>query len=124
MEAKICSTSLSDRALLCALTRAAEDERRSTAGLLRVLAEVDRRALYRAEACASMFAFMTERLHYSEGAAATRIRAARTAARFPLLFELVDGGDIHLAGIQRPGGSSHRAKPRSRAFAGEKEKRA
>jgi hypothetical protein len=44
---------------------------------------------------------MTERLHYSEGAAATRIRAARTAARFPLLFDLVEGGYIHLAGIQR-----------------------
>jgi hypothetical protein len=101
MEAKTCFTSLSDRALLCALTRAAEDEWRSTAGLLRVLAEVDRRALYRAEACSSMFAFMTERLLYSEGAAATRIRAARTAARFPMLFELVEGGDIHLAGIQR-----------------------
>jgi hypothetical protein len=86
---------------LDALTRAAVDERRSTADLLRVLVEVDRRALYRAEACSSMFEFMTERLHYAEGAAATRIRAARTAARFPLLFELVEGGDIHLAGIQR-----------------------
>jgi hypothetical protein len=38
---KACFASLSDRALLDALTRAAEDERRSTAGLLRVLAEVD-----------------------------------------------------------------------------------
>jgi hypothetical protein len=64
MEAKTCFAFLSDRAILDALTRAAEDERRSTADLLLMLAEVDRRALYRAQACSSMFAFLTERLHY------------------------------------------------------------
>ena len=70
-----------------------------TAELLVYLAEVDRRGLYLREATGSMFAFCVERLHMSEGAAGKRITAARTARRFPVIFELIARGEIHLTAV-------------------------
>ena len=46
-----------------------------------------------------MHAFCVRELHYSEGAAFKRIGAARTARRFPLLFDAVAEGRLHLSGI-------------------------
>jgi hypothetical protein len=71
----------------------------TTAELLAYLAEVDRRGLYLGEACGSLFAYCVERLHMSEAAAGKRITAARTARRFPLLFEMIAKGDVHLSGV-------------------------
>ena len=71
----------------------------TTVELLAYLAEVDRRAPYLGEACGSLFAYCVERLHMSEAAAGKRITAARTARRFPVLFEMIAKGDIHLCGV-------------------------
>src|SRR5688500_11711153 len=71
----------------------------TTAELLAYLAEVDRRGLHLGEACGSLFAYCVERLHMSEAAAGKRITAARTARRFPVLFEMIAKGDIHLCGV-------------------------
>ncbi|MFH0899433.1 MAG: hypothetical protein V2A73_02265, partial [Pseudomonadota bacterium] len=51
----------------------------------------------RASATSSIFAYCTERLHMSEGVAYHRIMAARAARRFPVIFELVAEGALHLA---------------------------
>ena len=48
-----------------------------------------------------MFDFCVSRYHMSESTAGKRIGAARTARRFPRLFEMVARGEIHLSGIHR-----------------------
>jgi hypothetical protein len=71
----------------------------ATAELLAYLIEVERRGLQLREACSSMFAFCTERLHLSESAAGKRITAARTARRFPIVLDMIASGEIHLAAV-------------------------
>jgi 5-methylcytosine-specific restriction endonuclease McrA len=65
------------------------------------LAEVDARRLYLREACSSMFAYATERLHMSEGQAYQRILVARTARRVPQVLAMLADGRLHLSGIAR-----------------------
>jgi hypothetical protein len=48
-----------------------------------------------------MFDFCVVRFHMSEPTAGKRIGAARTARRFPVLFDMVARGEIHLSGILR-----------------------
>src|SRR6187200_559062 len=72
---------------------------RLTAELLAYLAEVDTRGLHLRQATSSLFGFCVERLHMSESAAGKRITAARTARRFPLVFEMIARGEIHLTAV-------------------------
>jgi hypothetical protein len=72
---------------------------RDHGGALAYLAEVEERGLHLREACSSLFAFCVERLHLSEGAAAKRVWAARTARRFPLVLKMIASGEIHLSGV-------------------------
>jgi hypothetical protein len=76
-------------------------DRRCTAEMLGVIAEIDDRKLWAAQACPSMFAFCMEHFHMSEAVTAKRIWAARTARRFPVIFEMVARGELHLSGIQQ-----------------------
>lgn len=92
-------THLDDAALLTRLHDLVAQEQRHSATLLAHLAEVDARRLYRQAACASLFAYCTEILHYAEGAAYKRITAARAAQRFPLIYDLVARGALHLAAV-------------------------
>ena len=89
---------LSDEDLLVSLRRAAGRAREATAELLAHLAEADVRRLYLGAACASMFAYLTERLGFDEGAAYKRIAVARLARRFPVVLDLVASGALHLTG--------------------------
>lgn len=63
-------------------------DRRCTAEMLGVIAEVDHRKLWATQACPSMFAFCVERFNMSEAVTAKRIWAARTARRFPVIFAI------------------------------------
>ena len=90
---------LSDDALLQRLGELARRQHALTAVLLAHIAEVDRRRLYLREACSSMHRYCVERLGLSDGAAYKRIRAARAARRFPLIFEMVERGELHLKGV-------------------------
>jgi hypothetical protein len=74
-------------------------ERADSAIVLAHLGEVDARRLYLAAGYSSMFAFCVEAQHFSEQAAYKRIHAARVARRFPVLFEALAEGRIHLSGI-------------------------
>jgi 5-methylcytosine-specific restriction endonuclease McrA len=76
-------------------------DRRCTAEMLAVIAEVDQRKLWATHACPSMFAFCVEHFHMSEAVTAKRIWAARTARRFPVIFKMVAGGELHLGAIHR-----------------------
>lgn len=90
---------LSDRDLLAAARSAAADERRGTAALITLLAEVDARRLYLGEGCASLFTFCTQVLHLSEHAAYHRIEAARASRRFPMILELLSSGAATLTSV-------------------------
>jgi len=92
-------THLSDHDLLRRLTEAARNERTSTAELLAHLAETDARRLYAPAGFPSMYEYCVRVLGLSEDAAFRRIRAARTARRFPALFGAIADGRLHLSGL-------------------------
>ena len=84
-------SNMSDNELLDATVRAAREERRATAELLALLAEVDTRRLYLGEGCSSLFTYCTRVLNLSEHAAYHRIEAARAARRFPIVLDATGG---------------------------------
>jgi hypothetical protein len=90
---------LSDAALLRDLSSLVAQERNATAGVLAHVAEVDARKLYLPEGYPSMRAYCVERLRFSEDAAFKRIQAARAAREFPVIFEAVADGRLHLAAV-------------------------
>src|SRR3989441_7164830 len=90
---------LSDRALLRDLAALVAQDRAPTAVLLPHLAEVDERRLYLPAAYPSMYAYCVGELRLCEQAAFKRIRAARTARRFPAIFSALAEGRLHLSGV-------------------------
>ena len=90
---------LSDRELLDATTRSVDCERRSTAELLALLAELDARKLYLGEGYSSLFTYCTLALHLSEPAAYSRITAARAARRLPIILTLLAEGAVTLTTV-------------------------
>jgi hypothetical protein len=90
---------LSDRNLLDELTKLVAAERVSTAALLAHIAEVDARRLFLPAACPSMYVYCVQVLRLSGDAAYRRITAARAARRFPVLFEAVADGRLHLTAV-------------------------
>lgn len=91
--------SLSDRALTVEVARLANSERRVTAALIAALAEFDIRRLYLAEGCSSLYVYCTQVLRLSEHAAYARIEAARTASRFPMIFDQLAEGEITVTNV-------------------------
>ncbi len=90
---------LSDGSLLSGLTTLVARDRANTALLLAHIAEVDCRGLFRQAAYPSMFAYCVGELRLSEDSAFKRIRAARTARRFPQVFEAIADGRLHLGSV-------------------------
>ncbi len=92
-------TSIDDDALLARTRRAVERANQNTEALLRLLDEIDSRRLFLERGYPSMFALCVERFHMSEAVAHKRIGAARLARRFPVIFEMIGRGEIHLSGV-------------------------
>ena len=90
---------LSDRELLRDLAALVARERSTTAALLAHIAEVDARRLYLPAAYPSMYAYCVHELRLSEDAAYKRIRAARMARQFPVIFGAVADGRLHLGAL-------------------------
>ncbi|NOT33312.1 MAG: HNH endonuclease [Candidatus Eisenbacteria bacterium] len=90
---------LADRVLLRDLASLVATDRVTTAALLAHLAEVEVRQLYRPAAYSSMLAYCVGELRLSESAALRRIRAARIARKFPVLFPAIADGRIHLTTV-------------------------
>ncbi len=90
---------LEDHALLCALTGLVTRDRATTAAVLAHIVETEERRLYLHEACSSMFDYCKRVLHMSEGTTYKRIQAARTARRFPAIFDAVADGRLHLSAV-------------------------
>src|SRR5215831_13228015 len=93
-------TSLTDTQLLARVKLFAGQERESTANLIAGLMELDLRRLYLGEGCSSLFAYCTHVLHLSEDAAYNRIRAARVAAKWPEVLELIANGSLTVTAVR------------------------
>jgi 5-methylcytosine-specific restriction endonuclease McrA len=91
---------LSDTRLLAQVKHLAQHERQATATLVAHLAVLDERRLYLGEGCSSLFAYCTLVLHLSEGAAYSRIQAARAARRFPVVLEKLADGRLNLTTVR------------------------
>ncbi len=90
---------LSDPVLLRDLAALVSQDCVTTASILAHLAEVDARRLYRPAAYPSMFAWCVGELGLSEDAAFRRIRAARTAREFPVIFPMLAAGRLNLSAV-------------------------
>jgi len=62
--------------------------------------ELDLRRLYLGEGCSSLFAYCMQVLHLSEDAAYNRIRAARVAAKWPEILELIANGSLTVTAVR------------------------
>ena len=90
---------LPDSCLLEEVDRLARVERAASVELIAALAEVDRRRLFAPAGYSSLFAYCTQRLLLSEGAAYSRIEAARASQRFPTILTALSDGAITLSTI-------------------------
>ena len=90
---------LPNHELVARVKHLAEREREATAALIAHLAELDKRRLYLAEGCSSLFTYCTQVLHLSEHAAYGRIQAARAARRFPVILERLAEGSVNLTTV-------------------------
>lgn len=96
---RFCLDHLADDALLRQLKGLIGRANRDCALVLAHLPEVEARGVHRQSACSSVYTYCVYELRMSEDEALRRIRAARTARRFPLLFEMIEDASIHLTGI-------------------------
>jgi hypothetical protein len=90
---------LSDQALLDGLAARLAHDCAGTAEILGDIAEVDARKLYLPAGFPSMFAFCVDHFHMPEDVAYKRIKAGRAARRFPVIFDLVAKGRLHLSAV-------------------------
>ncbi len=89
---------LSDEALVRRLRETVALDRQATAGMLRLIAEVDRRRLWAHGPYGSIYAWCLGELGMSEDMAAKRIQVARTARRLPEVFAMLGDGRLTLTG--------------------------
>lgn len=93
--------SLTDEDLLRRVGELSRRSRQAEVELVAHLGEVDVRRLYLREACSSLFAYCTERLHFSEAEAMLRITAARAAREHPAVLAMLGDGRLHLSAVAR-----------------------
>ena len=90
---------LSDQALDSELKASVAHDCTHTARQVALIAEFDKRKLYRPAGYASMFTFCVGELHLSEDAAYRRIHVARAARRYPGVLAALAQGRVHLSGL-------------------------
>ena len=90
---------LADHVVLRELAAATTHDRSSTAELLALIAEADRRRLYRGPGYDSLSAYLVEKLRMPEDMVYKRIGAARVAREYPEVFPMVADGRLHLTAI-------------------------
>jgi hypothetical protein len=98
-ESRYCLDQLPDEALLAGTRSLVGRSNQVVAALLAHLAEVEARGIHRVRACASLYTYCIYELRMSEDAALRRARAAKIAREFPIVFEQLAAGEIHLTGL-------------------------
>jgi 5-methylcytosine-specific restriction endonuclease McrA len=90
---------LTDHGLLSEFTTRLSLVRDTTAELLADLAEMEERRLYVRAAYTSMHLYCVHEFHMSEETAFKRMRAARAARKFPVLYPALADGRLHLTAV-------------------------
>ena len=90
---------VNDAVLLRDLDALVSQERGVLAKVLAHLGEVDARRLYLPAGYPSMYEYCLRKLGWSEQAALKRLRAARTAREFPVIFDALAAGRLHLTAV-------------------------
>jgi 5-methylcytosine-specific restriction endonuclease McrA len=90
---------LSDQVVTRGLAALDAKERTVTAEWLAYLAEVDARRLYLPAGYSSMYDYCVHELRRPEDSICNRIRAARTAWKFPAIFPALAYGRLHLSAV-------------------------
>ena len=91
---------LTDEELAAQLKSLAARDRDATARMMAHLAEMDTRDIHLREGYPRLYDYCREVLHLSDWEAYNRVEAARTARRFPILFDMLEEGSIHLTGVK------------------------
>lgn len=92
---------LSSKALFERLEQTLSSERQRLVEFLRLLAEADRRKEYATWGHSSLYALCIERFHLSEHQAYLRMRTARAGRRYPVVFEMIADGRIHMTAVAK-----------------------
>jgi len=87
---------LSDADLLASARQLVGRSNQLLAALLAHLAEVDARGIHRLRACSSLYTYCVFELRLSEDAAFRRVRAAKLARQFPVIFQQIADGELQL----------------------------
>lgn len=90
---------LSNSQLIERLSDVVQADRRNSVKMLRYVSEIDQRKAWAEHACSSMFAFLVQRFQMSEDEAYKRLGAARAARSYPVVFDMVERGDLHLTAV-------------------------
>jgi hypothetical protein len=94
-------TRRSDAELVARLKSLLARECDGTAEIVAHLAELDTRDVHRREGYPSLFVYCRDALGLSEGEAYNRIEVARAARRFPVIFDMLATGAVHLTTVRR-----------------------
>ena len=87
---------ISDADLLAATRQLVGRSNQLLAALLAHLAEVEVRGIHRLRACSSLYTYCVFELRLSEDAAFRRVRAAKLARQFPVIFQQIADGELQL----------------------------
>jgi hypothetical protein len=91
---------LSDDDLAARVKSLAAREHATAASVIAHLAEMDTRDIHLRAGYPRLYEYCLKVLHLSEWEACNRIEAGRVARRFPVLFDMLEEGSIHLTGIK------------------------
>src|SRR5919201_6498749 len=91
---------LSDDDLAARVKTLTGREHATTACVIAHLAEMDTRDIHLRAGYPRLYDYCVKVLHLSEWEAWNRIEAGRVARRFPILFDMLEEGSIHLTGIK------------------------
>jgi hypothetical protein len=87
---------LSNTELIEKLSAAVKLERRTTAEILELIREIERRRLYLEQGHTSLFAYLSKGLGYSPPSAQRRIESARLLEKIPHLKTEISEGNLNL----------------------------
>jgi hypothetical protein len=91
----------SDSELVAGCRKLSATDCRVGTRLVVYIAEVDARGLFAELAYSSIFHFLTQELHMSEGQAALRMNAARLVRKFPVIVSKLASGAVHLTALRQ-----------------------
>jgi hypothetical protein len=92
-------STVSDPELLHATSASVKSESAATAWTLAHIAAIDARRLFVPAGYPSIYLYCMRELHLSESSTWKRIQAGRKAREFPIIFEMLADGRLHLAAV-------------------------